>query len=371
MTPAATVWIERFRRYLMTERRCSPHTVAAYTRDLQALVSYCDRTGLESWTAIDSGHLRSFAARLHAGGLGPRSIQRRLSAVRSFYEFLQREAQALRTGTRARKSTATEPARVVTAAAGARGHDSGQSGSERNEGERSASEPDDGELDDSERSASESQVARIRSNPGQDVRAPKAARRLPQTLDADQMARLLEIPAGEPFATRDRAIMELLYSSGLRLAEIVGLDLVHLDLRDRTVDVLGKGSKARVVPVGRVAIGALERWLAERAALARAGEQALFVGRSGHRLGRRAVELRVAYWARRQGLAPDVYPHLFRHSFASHLLESGAELRGVQELLGHADIATTQIYTHLDFQHLARIYDVTHPRARRSKTSAK
>ncbi|MGA8094515.1 MAG: tyrosine recombinase XerC [Steroidobacteraceae bacterium] len=320
MTPATLAWIERFRRYLAVERRCSPHTVAAYTRDLQALVSYCDRSGLDSWTAVDSGHLRSFAARLHAAGLGPRSIQRRLSAVRSFYEFLQREAHALR-------SAATD-------------------GVERD-------------------------VARIRSNPGQDVRAPKAARRLPQTLDADQMARLLEIPAGEPFATRDRAIMELLYSSGLRLAEIVGLDLGSLDLPDRTVHVLGKGSKARVVPVGRIAIRTLEQWLGERAALARPDEQALFVGRSGRRLGRRAVELRVAFWARRQGLAAHVYPHLFRHSFASHLLESGAELRGVQELLGHADIATTQIYTHLDFQHLARIYDATHPRARRAKTPAK
>ena len=294
--------------------------MAAYTRDLQALVAYCDRSGLESWAAVDSGHLRSFAARLHAGGLGPRSIQRRLSAVRSFYEFLQREAHALR---------------------------------------RAAAD------------VGEREVAKIRGNPGQDVRAPKAARRLPETLDADQMARLLEIPADEPFATRDRAIMELLYSSGLRLAEIVGLDLGSLDLADRTVHVLGKGRKARVVPMGRMAIGALERWLGERSALARPEEQALFVGRSGRRLGRRAVELRVAYWARRQGLAAHVYPHLFRHSFASHLLESGAELRGVQELLGHADIATTQIYTHLDFQHLARIYDATHPRARRAKRSAK
>jgi integrase/recombinase XerC len=320
MTPATIAWIERFRRYLATERQCSPHTVSAYMRDLRALAAYCDRSGLESWSAVDSGHLRAFAARLHAGGLGPRSIQRRLSAVRSFYEFLQREAHALR-----------------NAAA------------------------DEGDPE----------VARIRSNPGRDVRAPKASRRLPETLDADQMARLLEIPAGESLATRDRAIMELLYSSGLRLAEVVGLDLGSLDLPDRTVHVLGKGSKERVVPMGRMAIRALEQWLGERADLARPDEPALFVGRSGRRLGRRAVELRVAYWARRQGLAAHVYPHLFRHSFASHLLESGAELRGVQELLGHADIATTQIYTHLDFQHLARIYDATHPRARRAKTPAK
>jgi integrase/recombinase XerC len=159
--------------------------------------------------------------------------------------------------------------------------------------------------------------------------------------------------------------MELLYSSGLRLAELVGLDVTSLDLKDRVVRVLGKGSKARIVPVGRLAVQALRDWLKERGALARSGETALFVGRSGERLGPRAVQLRVAYWARRQGLGVPVHPHLFRHSFASHLLESSGELRGVQELLGHADISTTQIYTHLDFQHLARIYDATHPRARR------
>ena len=335
MTPAAIAWIERFRQYLTTERRCSPHTVAAYTRDLRALVSYCDRTGITGWTGIDSGHLRAFAARLHAGGLGPRSIQRRLSAVRSFYEFLQREAHALRTGMRTVGPGAAAAGAIDTTETAAGGDNDPR------------------------------EVVRIRSNPGQDVRAPKAARRLPETLDADQMARLLEIPAGEPFATRARASMELLYSSGLRLAEVVGLDLGHLDLPDRTVHVLGKGRKARLVPVGRVALRALERWLMERVGLTRPGEQALFVGRWGRRLGRRAVELRVAYWARRQGVPAHVYPHLFRHSFASHLLESGAGLRGVQELLGHADIATTQIYTHLDFQHLARTYDATHPRARR------
>jgi integrase/recombinase XerC len=179
------------------------------------------------------------------------------------------------------------------------------------------------------------------------------------------MARLLQIPPGDRLTSRDRAIMELLYSSGLRLAELVGLDVTSVDLKDRVVQVLGKGSKARIVPVGRAAAQALQGWLKERTALARPGEAALFVGRNGRRLGPRAVQLRVAFWARRQGLGLHVHPHLFRHSFASHLLESSGELRGVQELLGHADISTTQIYTHLDFQHLARIYDATHPRARR------
>jgi integrase/recombinase XerC len=205
----------------------------------------------------------------------------------------------------------------------------------------------------------------IRSNPALEVRAPKAQRRLPETLDADQMGRLLEIPAGDIFVTRDRAIMELLYSSGLRLAELVGLDLNGLRLADRTVRVVGKGNKERIVPVGTEATSALTQWLKERVSIAKPDETALFVGRGGERLGRRAVQTRVAYWARRQGVSMRVYPHLFRHSFASHLLESGGDLRGVQELLGHADIATTQIYTHLDFQHLARIYDKTHPRARK------
>jgi integrase/recombinase XerC len=205
----------------------------------------------------------------------------------------------------------------------------------------------------------------VTRNPAHDVRAPKAAKRLPNTLDPDQMARLLEIPPGDSFVTRDRAIMELLYSSGLRLAELVSLDMGSLDLADGMVRVLGKGQKARIVPVGSVAVEVLKKWLQERAALAKPDEAALFVGRGGKRLGPRAVQTRVAQWARRQGLSMHVYPHLFRHSFASHLLESSGELRGVQELLGHADISTTQIYTHLDFQHLARTYDKAHPRARR------
>ena len=312
MLPAALERVAQFRRYMTTERRLSAHTDSNYARDLAALVKYCDVHGLQEWSAVDSQHIRSFAAHSHAKGLAPRSIQRRLSAVRGFFEFLVRESVQER---RAQK-------RPISA-------------------------------------------ADIENNPANEVRAPKAQRRLPETLDADQMGRLLEIPAGDIFVTRDRAIMELLYSSGLRLAELVGLDLGGLHLADRTVRVVGKGNKERIVPVGTQAAAALTQWLKERASIAKSGETALFVGRSGERLGRRAVQTRVAYWARRQGVSMRVYPHLFRHSFASHLLESGGDLRGVQELLGHADIATTQIYTHLDFQHLARIYDKTHPRARR------
>jgi integrase/recombinase XerC len=161
--------------------------------------------------------------------------------------------------------------------------------------------------------------------------------------------------------------MELFYSSGLRLAELVGLQLGELDLKDRTVRVLGKGSKTRIVPVGKQALAALQSWLHERAAIARPDERAVFVGRNGRRLGARAVQLRVAEFAKRRGLDVKVHPHLFRHSFATHLLESSQDLRGVQELLGHANIATTQVYTHLDFQHLARIYDQAHPRAKRRR----
>jgi integrase/recombinase XerC len=203
-----------------------------------------------------------------------------------------------------------------------------------------------------------------------DVRAPKSRKRLPTTLDADQMGRLLAFRADDSLSTRDKAIMELFYSSGLRLSELVGLDLSALDLTDRTVRVLGKGGKSRILPIGRFAVEALRRWLRERSLLlgpAAAADLAgaVFVGRGGRRLSARAVQLRVTLWARRQGLGVHLHPHMFRHSFASHLLESSGNLRAVQELLGHADIGTTQIYTHLDFQHLAKVYDASHPRARR------
>lgn len=207
----------------------------------------------------------------------------------------------------------------------------------------------------------------IRVNPALDVRAPKAARHLPHTLDADQMQRLLEVRTRDGLDVRDKAMLELLYSSGLRLQELVVLDRGDLDLADRTVRVTGKGNKVRILPVGRCALDALKVWLKERGALAAVDEEALFVGRNGRRLGARAVQLRVEQWARRAGLGVRAHPHLFRHSFATHLLESSGDLRGVQELLGHANISTTQVYTHLDFQHLARIYDASHPRARRKR----
>jgi integrase/recombinase XerC len=200
------------------------------------------------------------------------------------------------------------------------------------------------------------------------VAAPKAGKRLPKALSVDQAARLMQIDGDEPLTRRDRALLELLYSSGLRLAELVGLDVTDVDLRDATVTVTGKGAKTRIVPVGTQARTAVAAWLKERAALAAVGETALFLGRNGKRLGARAVQLRLKQWAVRQGIEVPAHPHMLRHSFASHLLESSGDLRAVQELLGHADLSTTQVYTHLDFQHLAKVYDAAHPRARRKKS---
>jgi len=296
-------WIDRFASHLAHERRVSPHTVAAYRRDLLTLTEFCERRGIAVWSGLDHSLMRTYAAAAHGAGLDPRSIQRRLSAVRTFYDFLMREGLSAR-------------------------------------------------------------------NPATDVPAPKTKRRLPATLDADQMGRLLAFRVDDSLSARDKAIMELFYSSGLRLAELVGLELSAVDLADRTVRVLGKGSKTRIVPIGRQAIAALKKWLSERAGLARADVQALFVGRSGRPLSVRAVQLRVGAWGRRQGIGVHVHPHMFRHSFATHLLESSGDLRGVQELLGHANVGTTQVYTHLDFQRLAAVYDAAHPRARRLKRSA-
>ena len=294
--------VEAFVRHLEKERRLSPHTVSAYRRDLSSLADFCERSslGVES---LDSYAVRQFAAECHRRGSSPRSIARRLSAVRRFLAFMVR-----------------------------------------------------GEI--------------IQSNPATSVQAPKASRRLPATLDADQVASLLALTGEDDLTVRDRAMLELFYSSGLRLAELVGVDLGDLDFPDRTVRVTGKGNKARVVPVGRHALAALEAWLAVRETIAKPEELALFVSRRGTRLAPRTVQTRVKHWAQRQGTPVGVYPHMLRHSFASHMLESSGNLRAVQELLGHASISTTQVYTHLDFQHLAQIYDKAHPRARRRDDKA-
>ena len=203
---------------------------------------------------------------------------------------------------------------------------------------------------------------RIAASPAEAVRAPKAPRKLPQVLDVDEAVQLVEVATDAPLGLRDRALLELFYSSGLRLSELVALRWRDLDLDAGLVTVLGKGSRQRSVPVGSHARKALADWRADSGGTAQAP---VFPGRGGGPITARAVQLRLRVLAQRQGLFKRVHPHLLRHSFASHVLESSGDLRGVQELLGHADIATTQIYTHLDFQHLAKVYDAAHPRAKR------
>ncbi|MEN8107790.1 MAG: tyrosine recombinase XerC [Pseudomonadota bacterium] len=292
--------IDRFLHHLQTERRLSANTCKNYQRDLAELQQFCAAGGISRWDDLDTHALRRFAAQGHRRGLSGRSIQRHLSAIRSFYNYLLRE-QA------------------------------------------------------------------VSHNPAHDVRAPKSASRLPDTLNVDDIARLLQVSPEDTLTLRDVAILELMYSSGLRLAELVGLDTGDIDMQERIVRVTGKGARTRVLPIGKKAIIAIRAWLKVRPVRHGGDEHAVFTTRQGRRLSARAVQDRVRRLAQRQGIPGNVHPHTLRHSFASHLLESSGDLRAVQELLGHADISTTQIYTHLDFQHLARVYDKAHPRARKAK----
>ena len=206
----------------------------------------------------------------------------------------------------------------------------------------------------------------FKDNPCIGLRAPKSARNLPHALSPDEAVRMMELPtAGDILAVRDKAMFELFYSSGLRLAELVSLDPVALDFADAAIRVIGKGAKTRIIPLGSYAISALQAWLALRGQLANQDETALFVTRNGSRIGSRAVQLRMTGWGIKQGITSGVHPHLLRHSFASHVLQSSGDLRAVQEMLGHTSISTTQIYTHLDFQYLSKIYDAAHPRAKK------
>ncbi len=291
---AATSPVEEYLSHLAVERRSSPHTLDAYRRDLSSLAQWAGAQSREL-LELNADDLRLYVASEHRRGLSATSLQRRLSACRSFYGWLLRN-----------------------------GH--------------------------------------IKANPADAVRAPKAARKLPQVLDVDEAVQLVELPTDGPLGLRDRALLELFYSSGLRLAEVCGLRWGALDFEQGLVTVLGKGSKQRVVPVGSHALNALAAWRDSRK-----GWVNLFVfpGRNDKPISSRAIQLRLRHLAQRQGVFKRVHPHLLRHSFASHMLESSGDLRAVQELLGHADIATTQIYTHLDFQHLAKVYDAAHPRAKR------
>ena len=287
--------IEDFLSHLQIERRMSPHTLDAYRRDLDALAAWTMEQGVADLSALHTEQLRAFIASEHRRGLSPKSLQRRLSACRSFYLWLLKHG-------------------------------------------------------------------RIAASPAAGLRAPKAPRKLPQVLDVDEAVQLVELPTDTRLGLRDRAILELFYSSGLRLSELCALRWRDLDLAEGLVTVLGKGSKQRTVPVGSHARKALDAWRGESRGQA---DGAVFPGRGGAPITPRAVQIRLRQLAQRQGLFKRVHPHLLRHSFASHVLESSGDLRGVQELLGHADIATTQIYTHLDYQHLAKVYDSAHPRAKR------
>ena len=299
--------LQHFHHYLRYEKHYSPHTLSNYQRDLKQFSQWLielertDNSPLESTTVIDANSqlIRNWIAQLHRQGISGRTIQRKLSTLRSFYQFMLREEK-------------------------------------------------------------------IKKNPATDIRAPKSPRKLPATLDVDSISRLLELPDDSKLAIRDRAILELFYSSGLRLSELVNLDIDHINLTDSTLRAHGKGGKTRILPIGSKAKQALQLWLKQRKA--NADENALFISNRGKRLTPRAIQLRVNHWQQKQGLEQHVHPHKLRHSFASHLLESSGDLRAVQELLGHADISTTQIYTHLDFQHLAEVYDKTHPRARNNQT---
>ena len=287
--------VQAFLAYLQVERRVSPHTLDGYRRDLEALSAWSQAHG--GVLGLGEADIRAFIAAEHRRGLSPKSLQRRLSAVRSFYRWQLKHG-------------------------------------------------------------------RIAANPAGAVRAPKAPRKLPQVLDADEAKALVEVPTDVPLGLRDRAMLELFYSSGLRLSELCALRWRDLQLDEGLVAVRGKGGKERIVPVGSFARQALREWRADRRG---ADDAPVFPGRGGGPISPRAIQIRMRQLAQRQGLFKRVHPHLLRHSFASHVLESSGDLRGVQELLGHADISTTQIYTHLDFGHLARVYDAAHPRARRRK----
>lgn len=296
--------VEQFLAYIDTEKRLSIHTQSNYRSDLLAFQNFLESKQLSQWPQVNQQHIRLYSNTLRVKGLASKSIQRKLSSIRSFLNFL---------------------------------------------------------------------VARkiIKVNPASAISAPKAPQKLPKTLDVDQIAQLLsEAPnSSEPLILRDHAIMELFYSSGLRLSELSSLNINDIDFREHNMRVTGKGNKMRELPIGSKAMTALQAWLKVRAPLIKSEQNAVFINQQGNRLGNRAIQARLKKWAKEKGIGTHLHPHMLRHSFASHMLESSGDLRAVQELLGHADISTTQIYTHLDFQHLAKVYDKAHPRAKKSSSS--
>ena len=291
--------VARFLRYLGVERQLSPITLLNYQRQLDAIIALTGELRLSSWQQCDAAMVRAIAVRSRRKGLGPASLALRLSALRSFFDWLVGQGE-------------------------------------------------------------------LPANPAKGISAPKAPRHLPKNIDVDDVSRLLDIDLNDPLAVRDRAMLEVMYGAGLRLSELVGLDIKHMDLESGEVWVMGKGSKERRLPIGRNAVIWIEHWLELRGRFG-TDDDALFLSKLGKRISARNVQKRFAEWGIKQGLHSHVHPHKLRHSFATHMLESSGDLRGVQELLGHANLSTTQIYTHLDFQHLASVYDAAHPRAKRGK----
>jgi integrase/recombinase XerC len=291
--------VDRYLQHLAAERRLSPHTVAAYQRDLANLARLVDDKPLAELGVTE---IRSAIVKLRSQSLAATSVARQLSSWRGFYTYACR-----RLG--------------------------------------------------------------YASNPCIGLRPPKATKALPDILSPDACTRLLEGAAApatdDALQARDRAMFELFYSSGLRLSELTGLDLNDLNLQSGEAQVTGKGRKTRIVPVGKQALDAVKAWLRQRLPLARNNTAALFISQRGTRLSTRSVQLRLNRWAMQAGLSQHVHPHMLRHAFATHVLQSSGDLRAVQEMLGHASISTTQVYTHLDWQHLAKVYDQAHPRARK------
>jgi integrase/recombinase XerC len=291
-----TTAVDLFLVHLRSERHLSPNTCDSYQRDLYKLVGFLADCRLQQWGDASEREIRAFVAEVHREGLSGKSIQRCLSAIRSFYQYMAIQGLVLH-------------------------------------------------------------------NPAKGVRAPKVGRPLPETLDVDQLSQLLAFPVTDAISYRDKAMMELVYSSGLRVSELISLNVHDIDFRDASLVVTGKGRKTRMLPVGRVALGAVNAWVKYRTSWADYTESALFISKSGKRLTVRSAQQRFDHWAKVMQTQGKVYPHRLRHSFASHMLESSSDLRAVQELLGHEDISTTQIYTHLDFQHLMDVYEKAHPRA--------
>lgn len=301
--------LERYLEHVRVERRLAERTVALYSLDLEKLAGYAGASGVDL-AGVQHAHIRRWVAQMHSAGRSGRGIALILSGWRGFYAWLGRQGV-------------------------------------------------------------------IAGNPVQGVRAPKAPKPLPKALGVDESVQLADFEDGEAdpwLDARDAAIVELLYGCGLRVGELVGLDVTAsgaargwVDLAAAQAHVLGKGGKRRSVPVGSAAVAALQRWLAARGQRGSEAQPALFVGRRGTRLTAQSVWLRLKQRSLAAGLATPVHPHMLRHSFASHVLQSSGDLRAVQELLGHANITTTQVYTRLDFQHLAKAYDAAHPRARRKR----